>query len=59
MSLAIMLILFLVVPYIGTWIETKLRNMIKLRKEVVPYIGTWIETQAGLATCFGNRSYLI
>ena len=34
-----------VVPYIGTWIETRMRNMISELLEVVPYIGTWIETQ--------------
>ena len=36
----------LVVPYIGTWIETKRRIMQARRREVVPYIGTWIETFA-------------
>ena len=34
-----------VVPYIGTWIETKARIMKARKREVVPYIGTWIETQ--------------
>ena len=35
-----------VVPYIGTWIETKegLPKISSLR--VVPYIGTWIETHS-------------
>ena len=34
----------LVVPYIGTWIETENAQSIILRVYVVPYIGTWIET---------------
>ena len=34
----------LVVPYIGTWIETENAQSIVLRVYVVPYIGTWIET---------------
>ena len=34
-----------VVPYIGTWIETGIKNGLKLMLMVVPYIGTWIETQ--------------
>ena len=33
-----------VVPYIGTWIETRPDNFIALSEVVVPYIGTWIET---------------
>ena len=33
-----------VVPYIGTWIETKKGNKSEQHKGVVPYIGTWIET---------------
>ena len=39
-----------VVPYIGTWIETA---YIRARKDeilVVPYIGTWIETKRGTTT---------
>ena len=35
---------YYVVPYIGTWIETKARIMKARKREVVPYIGTWIET---------------
>ena len=35
----------LVVPYIGTWIETGGMDIAKLEEEVVPYIGTWIETR--------------
>ena len=35
----------LVVPYIGTWIETAENAGYGARlKQVVPYIGTWIET---------------
>ena len=33
-----------VVPYIGTWIETQGGNYRKNQHPVVPYIGTWIET---------------
>ena len=34
----------LVVPYIGTWIETNSRPLPSTQTCVVPYIGTWIET---------------
>ena len=34
----------IVVPYIGTWIET-ISAFILLEDDVVPYIGTWIETE--------------
>ena len=33
-----------VVPYIGTWIETKRGTTTRDIGNVVPYIGTWIET---------------
>ena len=33
-----------VVPYIGTWIETKRMTIMGIQNKVVPYIGTWIET---------------
>ena len=33
-----------VVPYIGTWIETKHPSTNRHSYQVVPYIGTWIET---------------
>ena len=36
-----------VVPYIGTWIETRVTGIIiAAHKSVVPYIGTWIETRS-------------
>ena len=34
----------IVVPYIGTWIETGMDTSDRLKVIVVPYIGTWIET---------------
>ena len=34
----------IVVPYIGTWIETEAEAKSILVTMVVPYIGTWIET---------------
>ena len=34
----------MVVPYIGTWIETQRRGSGYHLQAVVPYIGTWIET---------------
>ena len=34
----------MVVPYIGTWIETGLNYDFRYNTIVVPYIGTWIET---------------
>ena len=33
-----------VVPYIGTWIETVMSRLKDAGLNVVPYIGTWIET---------------
>ena len=35
----------IVVPYIGTWIETPLTDCQNCFGTVVPYIGTWIETK--------------
>ena len=40
---------FLVVPYIGTWIETAPLFITLTYNPVVPYIGTWIETPGGIA----------
>ena len=37
--------IYRVVPYIGTWIETVKSGWLREWKEVVPYIGTWIETK--------------
>ena len=34
----------MVVPYIGTWIETLFAERFDRCHYVVPYIGTWIET---------------
>ena len=34
----------IVVPYIGTWIETSTIAVLTVVTSVVPYIGTWIET---------------
>ena len=33
-----------VVPYIGTWVETQAEGYGPQGECVVPYIGTWIET---------------
>ena len=38
-------LLILVVPYIGTWIETNMSIEFNAGLQVVPYIGTWIETR--------------
>ena len=38
----------LVVPYIGTWIETSVQDCVQSEGMVVPYIGTWIETSERL-----------
>ena len=35
----------IVVPYIGTWIETDAFKTAAQMVNVVPYIGTWIETE--------------
>ena len=45
MLVLLVLKLVLVVPYIGTWIETTMKKKHLIRKSVVPYIGTWIETR--------------
>ena len=37
----------IVVPYIGTWIETFVSKKRTNNNNVVPYIGTWIETLNG------------
>ena len=49
----------LVVPYIGTWIETSGTNVNRIDDSVVPYIGTWIETTRTLMTSYYDLSYLI
>ena len=43
---------FVVVPYIGTWIETNIEHQDIQYAKVVPYIGTWIETWSSLLNCF-------
>ena len=49
----------IVVPYIGTWIETNGGTVLQTANIVVPYIGTWIETREGLPKISSLRSYLI
>ena len=44
MLVLLVLRLVLVVPYIGTWIETEGGYEGEVLLTVVPYIGTWIET---------------
>ena len=48
----------LVVPYIGTWIETPLTDCQNCFGTVVPYIGTWIETPQpqGHIECTNGRT---
>ena len=48
-----------VVPYIGTWIETGLIRITGCKHLVVPYIGTWIETFNPEFDHIGYQSYLI
>ena len=48
-----------VVPYIGTWIETKCDLNGFRSIKVVPYIGTWIETRLGELEQKLDKSYLI
>ena len=52
-------ICILVVPYIGTWIETIEDKFKDEEKVVVPYIGTWIETIYFLRKRIRFMSYLI
>ena len=42
----------IVVPYIGTWIETGIGANKRQKRAVVPYIGTWIETTTRLKGFF-------
>ena len=49
----------LVVPYIGTWIETCIICRKRKANAVVPYIGTWIETATKQGDLPELRSYLI
>ena len=49
----------LVVPYIGTWIETVFSINSIGQLTVVPYIGTWIETSDNAIKMSGLESYLI
>ena len=49
----------IVVPYIGTWIETPDNPNQAYDMYVVPYIGTWIETDLELASFNRMQSYLI
>ena len=39
----ILLMMILVVPYVGTWIEMSMFDRIISESYVVPYVGTWIE----------------
>ena len=48
-----------VVPYIGTWIETKDGGHFCCPGCVVPYIGTWIETNPVSLSDTQATSYLI
>ena len=34
-----------VAPYVGAWIETRLRGSASSLHEVAPYVGAWIETR--------------
>ena len=52
-------VISLVVPYIGTWIETEINDINEHVNLVVPYIGTWIETETWSRTANLDRSYLI
>ena len=49
----------LVVPYIGTWIETSVPPSDVAGPIVVPYIGTWIETVSEMWNNYLYGSYLI
>ena len=33
-----------VAPLVGAWIETEIRNYVKVAKLVAPLVGAWIET---------------
>ena len=45
LSLVVLALLLLVVtPYVGVWIETLLRHIFFTQVQVTPYVGVWIET---------------
>ena len=44
----------IVVPLVGTWIETASKRLARFLNDVVPLVGTWIETGST-----GNRSVRI
>ena len=49
---------YLVVPLVGTWIETYIDNVTIIYSSVVPLVGTWIETRSGKGTTkYNNRRY--
>ena len=50
----IVILFMLVVPYIGTWIETATENTNETTGRVVPYIGTWIETIGKIESFMGG-----
>ena len=52
-------LVYTVVPYIGTWIETRLGELEQKLDNVVPYIGTWIETYFPFRAPRYGMSYLI
>ena len=33
-----------VTPFVGVWIETRLRIVLRLCRGVTPFVGVWIET---------------
>ena len=46
-----LLIVLLVAPYVGAWIETSEQSDNRVVCKVAPYVGAWIET----GRCIGGR----
>ena len=39
-----MVVLIIVTPFVGVWIETSAAQMIAQQMDVTPFVGVWIET---------------
>ena len=39
------MIIYIVTPYVGVWIETRMWTYFAMLPHVTPYVGVWIETR--------------
>ena len=51
-------VMMYVAPYVGAWIETRVRNKKYMQLPVAPYVGAWIETSEilDLKSARGSRT---